>query len=488
MISENKTILSHVAIRDTPTSTEKCETLLKDVLTKINEVATQKWGAEYAEARAQNLFKSLLTLKEGRVEAAKQGIENGVALRVLVNGAWGFASVGSLNQEILTNAVIEACKMAKAASVRLKTPIKLAKTRAIEDRVQLTPKKNPEQVSMEDKIKTASAINHNTLGYDDRVKSCTVDYFDLTGKSFFANSEGTFVEQDKLYVWSRITASAVQNGVFTFSREEIGSTGGYEVFDTETPETVGKRLAERAIGQLTAKTPKGGTSTVVLGPNVVGVFVHEAFGHLAEADLALAGGILADKLGKKIASDVVTFYDDGTVNGAFGSFKYDDEGVQTQKTLLIKDGVVAGLMHNRETAYKFNAEPTGNARAEDFRVEPIIRMRNTYMAPKDQTFEELIEKVHVGYYFKSLRGGQANIDGTFQVGIQEGYEIINGEVGEPVRNASISGNTLETLLRVDGVGKDFELWPGRCGKGQTAFTCDGGPHIRVNEVIVGGSA
>ena len=461
---------------------------MKDVLTKINEVATQKWGAEYAEARAQNLFKSLLTLKEGRVEAAKQGIENGVALRVLVNGAWGFASVGSLNQEILTNAVTEACKMAKAASVRLKTPIKLAKTRAIEDRVQLAPKKNPEQVSMEDKIKITSAINHNTLGYDDRVKSCTVDYFDLTGKSFFANSEGTFIEQDKLYVWSRITASAVQNGVFTFSREEIGSTGGYEIFDTETPETIGKRLAKRAVEQLKAKAPKGGPSTVVLGPNVVGVFVHEAFGHLAEADLALAGGILADKLGKKIASEVVTFYDDGTVNGAFGSFKYDDEGVTTQKTLLIKDGVVAGLMHNRETAHKFNAEPTGNARAEDFRVEPIIRMRNTYMAPRDQTFEELIEKVHAGYYFKSLRGGQANIDGTFQVGIQEGYEIVNGEVGDPVRNASISGNTLETLLRVDGVGKDFELWSGRCGKGQTAFTCDGGPHIRVNEVIVGGSA
>jgi len=461
---------------------------LKDVLTKINEVATQKWGAEYAEARAQNLFKSLLTLKEGRVEAAKQGIENGVALRVLVNGAWGFASVGSLNQEILTNAVTEACKMAKAASVRLKTPIKLAKTRVIEDRVRLTPKKNPEQVSMEDKIKITSAINHNTLGYDNRVKSCTVDYFDLTGKSFFANSEGTFIEQDKLYVWSRITASAVQNGVFTFSREEIGSTGGYEIFDTETPETIGKRLAKRAVEQLKAKAPKGGPSTVVLGPNVVGVFVHEAFGHLAEADLALAGGILADKLGKKIASEVVTFYDDGTVNGAFGSFKYDDEGVTTQKTLLIKDGVVAGLMHNRETAHKFNAEPTGNARAEDFRVEPIIRMRNTYMAPRDQTFEELIEKVHAGYYFKSLRGGQANIDGTFQVGIQEGYEIVNGEVGDPVRNASISGNTLETLLRVDGVGKDFELWSGRCGKGQTAFTCDGGPHIRVNEVIVGGSA
>jgi TldD protein len=145
-------------------------------------------------------------------------------------------------------------------------------------------------------------------------------------------------------------------------------------------------------------------------------------------------------------------------------------------------------MHNRETAKKFNAQPTGNARAEDFRVEPIIRMRNTYMAPRDQSFEELIEGVKTGFYLKSFRGGQANLDGTFQVGIQEGYEIINGELGDPVRDASISGNTLETLHRVDAVGKDFSLDMGRCGKGQIAFIGDGGPHIRVNAMMVGGSA
>lgn len=461
---------------------------MKDVLAKTTNVAVQKFGAEYAEVRAQKLSKTMFTMKEGRVEAAKQGVENGVALRVLVNGAWGFASVGSLNTEILANVISDACAMAKTASARLKTPIKLAATKTLEDHVQIKPKKRPSEISIEDKIKNASRTNNVTLKCDKRVKSCTIDYLDLAGISYFANSEGTYIEQDKLYVWSRITASALQNGVFTFSREEIGSTAGYEVFDTETPEIVGERLAKRAVNQLNAKSPKGGTFPAILGPNVVGVFVHEAFGHLAEADLALSGGVLANNLGKKIASDLVTFYDDGTINGAFGSFKYDDEGVPAKKTLLMKDGVVTGLMHNRETAKKFNAEPTGNARAEDFRVEPIIRMRNTYMAPKDRSFEELVEGVRFGYYFKSFRGGQANLDGTFQVGIQEACEIVNGELGEPVRDASISGNTLETLLRVDAVGKDFDLSSGRCGKGQTAFIGDGGPHIRVSEVIVGGSA
>jgi TldD protein len=320
------------------------------------------------------------------------------------------------------------------------------------------------------------------------MKSCTIDYLDLTGTNYFANSDGTYIEQDKLYVWSRIMATAAEANVITFSREEIGSTSGYEIFDVETPEIVGETVAKRAIEQLKAKPPKGGKFPVVLGPEVVGVLVHEAFGHLAEADLTLSGSILLDKLGKKIASDTVTFYDDGTINGAFGTYKYDDEGVPAQKTLLVKDGVFVGLMHNRETAKKLNAKPTGNARAEDFRVEPLIRMRNTYMEPRDYSFEELIKDVKAGYYFKSFRGGQANLDGTFQVGIQEGYEIVNGELGEPVRNASISGNTLETLLKVNAAGKDFELSPGRCGKGQTAFECDGGPHISVKEVLVGGTA
>ena len=461
---------------------------MRDTLTKVVNAAVDQFGAEYVEVRVQKLFKTMLTIKEERVEAAKEGIENGAAIRVLVNGAWGFASSCSLDTKTLVGVASEACRMAKAAGHKLKNPIKLVKSRAFEDRISVKPKKDPSKISIEDKIKTTSTIAEIVLGFDQHIKSCTVDYLDLAGTNYFMNNEGAYIEQDKLYVWSRVLVTAKEAEVFAFSREEVGSTSGYEVFDREAPEVVGERAARRAIEQLKAKTPKGGTFPVVLGPNVVGVFVHEAFGHLAEADLTLSGSVLMGKLGKRVASEVVTIYDDGTIEGAFGSFKYDDEGIPAQKTLLVKDGVVVGLMHNRETAQKFNARPTGNARAEDFRVEPIIRMRNTFLEPKDHSFEELIEGIKFGYYFERFRGGQANLDGTFQVGIQEGYEIVKGEVGDPVRNASISGNTLETLYKVDAVGKDFELWPGRCGKGQTAFVCDGGPHIRVKGVLVGGGA
>ncbi|MGD8544897.1 MAG: TldD/PmbA family protein [Candidatus Bathyarchaeota archaeon] len=461
---------------------------MKDILSRVTGFALEDFGADYAEIRAQEFFRTMLTIEERRVEATKQGIENGAAIRVLVDGAWGFASVGTLNSETLIDAASDACKMAKVAGSRLKDPIELVETEAVEDKIIITPKKDPIKIPIDDKIKLTLTMSEKILDYDKRIRSCTIDYLDLTGKTYFMNNEGTYIEQDKLYVWSRLLATATEAGIFTYSREEVGSTAGYEVFDIETPEIVAERTAKRAIEQLKAKPPKGGTYPAILGPSVVGVFVHEAFGHLAEADLTLSGSVLSDKIGKKIASDIVTFYDDGSIEGAFGSFRYDDEGIPTEKTLLVENGIVVGLMHNRETAQKFKAEPTGNARAENFRFEPIIRMRNTYMEPKDHSLEELMEDVKYGYYLKSFRGGQANLDGTFQVGIQEAYEIVDGRIISPIRNASISGNTLQTLQKIDAVSKDFELWPGRCGKGQLAFVSDGGPNIRVKEVVVGGSA
>ena len=461
---------------------------MREILDKIVDAASQRFDAEYAEIRAQELRRTSVTLKEGRVEAAKQGIEKGAALRVLVKGAWGFASVGSFDAEVLTEAVSDACKMASVTAPKLKKRIKLTRTKVIEDAVILKPKKDPSEIAVEEKISLALNVNDVAFASDRRVKSCTVNYLDLTGKTHFVNSDGTSITQDELYMWLGVGVTAKEKGVFTHSREAVGSTLGYEVFDVETPQKVGEMVAKRAVGQLEAKPPKGGTFPVILGPNVIGTLVHEAFGHLAEADLTLSGSIISGKLRKKVASSVVTLYDDGTVNGAFGSFRYDDEGVPAQKTLLVKDGVIVGLMHNRETAHQFDAEPTGNARAEDFRVEPIIRMRNTYIQPRDYSFDELAEDVKFGYYLKSFRGGQANLDGTFQVGIQEACEIVDGEVGETMRDVSISGNTLETLLKVDAVGKEFELWPGVCGKGQSAFVSSGGAHTRVKEVLVGGSA
>lgn len=474
---------------------------MKDELISIIEYG-QKVGASYVEIRAQNINKTIISTKDGRVEVVTEGLEKGAGIRVLVNGAWGFATVGSLDKNSLRNAVEDAVKMAKAASEKVKMPVTLFDVKPVEDVVKIKPDIDPRNVSINEKMDTVLRIDETVFSYDERVKSCTISYADIMGVQYFANSDGTYIEQDKLYVWSRIFASAREGDIFASGREEIGSTKGFGIWEKETPEKLGEKLGERIKLQLKAKTPEGGGFPVVLGPEIVGVFAHEAFGHLAEADLTFAGSVILDKLGRQVASKHVTLIDDGTVEGGFGSFKYDDEGVPAQKTVLIKDGVVVSLMFDREYAAKFEAfrrkipedvrdlfeiKPTGNARAEDFRVPPLIRMRNTYIAPRDYSFEELIEDIDFGYYIVSFGGGQANLDGTFQVGVQEAYEIVKGEVGEPVRNMSISGNTLETLLKVDAVGKDFSLIAGRCGKGQTAFTGDGGPHLRVGEILIGGA-
>jgi len=164
-----------------------------------------------------------------------------------------------------------------------------------------------------------------------------------------------------------------------------------------------------------------------------------------------------------------------------------DEGVPGQKTLLVQDGILVGFMHNRETAGKMNAAPTGNARAQDFRFPPLIRMRNTCFEKGDYTFEELLEDIEFGYFLEAFRGGEANLDGTFTVGVQSAFEIVKGELGQPVRNAGISGNTLETLRQVDACGRDFGLEAGRCGKGQDMFASSGGPSIRVKGMLIGGA-
>jgi TldD protein len=473
---------------------------LRDLLTDIVDYG-QKRGSDFMEVRLQTSDETIFHMEDGRVESVKQGIESGFAIRVLVRGSWGFATVNS--EDALREATEKAVKMAITTSRHIKEPVTLSETETVEDRVVIKPDVNPKDIHIEEKLKLFFTLNDYVLNYNKAVRSCTIDYADVTGKKWYVNSEGTIIEQDNIYVWSRIVATAREGDVFASSREELGSTKGFGFLIKEHPESIGERVAKRLMNQMKAKTPKGGLFTVVLGPDVTGTFAHEAFGHLAEADLTISGSVLAKNLGMQIASPLVSIYDDGTVEGEFGSFKYDDEGVKAQKTVLLKDGYVVGLMYDREHSSKmqklknlmvptemvgqFNVKPTGNARAEDFRSPPLIRMRNTYIEPRDYTFEELLEDINFGYYLVSFRGGQANLDGTFQVGIQEAYEIINGELGAPVRNVSISGNTLETLRQVDAVGKDFEMYSGRCGKGQTAFVGDGGPPIRVKNLILGGA-
>lgn len=473
---------------------------MKDLIEEIIEKGS-KLGADFIEARVEDRTVNSFRIKNDDVETSSLGTEKGLFIRVLVDGSWGTASIDQFDKDGIQTALENAVKIARGASKLSRMKTRLAEIKSVEDKVKVNIVSNPIDVSPEEKIETLLDLSNQILKQDERVIGTEINYADILEKRYYGNSDGAYIEQERVYVWSRVIGSAKEEGKLTSSRYEAGTTDGYTIWKYNPIESVAKIVVKRLKNQLKAKSPKGGEWPTILSPEVVGVFTHEAFGHLSEADLTFYGAVTIQKIGQKIASDLVTIVDDGTLDKAFGSFAYDDEGVKTEKTVLVKDGVLVGLLYNREFAARFedllkermpnlldnfNVKPTGNARAESFRFEPIIRMRNTFIQPRDYSLDEMFEDIKFGYYLKSFRGGQANLDGTFQVGIQEAYEIVDGDIREPIKNVSISGNTLETLLQVDAVGKDFMIHAGRCGKGQTAFVGDGGPHVRVKKMVIGG--
>lgn len=443
-------------------------------------------GASYAEIRAQKNDNTILTLKDGHVEAVTRANEIGAGIRVLAKGAWGFSVTNSLEKKDLAESLESALKMAVAAGRSIREPAKLADVKPVTDKVKVSVNKDARTVDIETKISNLLSTNKACFSFDKRIRSVTINYADLNTEQILATTEGTFIEQQKLFVWNYCWVSGKSGGIITSARDETGAHG-YELYEIDPPEKIAERVSKKVIQQLEAKTPKGGSHPAIIGTNIVGVLAHEALGHICEADLTLSGSAIMGQLGKKLASEKVTIYDSALMEEGFGAIKYDDEGVPGQKTVLIKEGILIGLMHNRETAAKMKMLPTGNARAQDFRVPPIIRMRNTCFEKGDYSFDELLDDIKFGYYLEAFRGGQANLDGTFTVGVQSAFEIVKGTLGSPVRNVGISGNTLQTLEQVDACGKDFGLELGRCGKGQMMFTSSGGPSVRVKRILIGGT-
>ncbi len=458
---------------------------MQDLFAKLMDYA-RSLGVDFADARLEKVERTLISIQDGVLKELKTGIEEGVAIRVLYRGAWGFASSSETTFESLKKALDNAYTAAKTLAYHVKKPARIVGLPAKTDTVKASLKKDPRDVSVDIKIK--DYLEYEKMLRDkDFVKSTTVYYADIVGSTIYVSTEDRYIEQEKVITWMYTWLTGRINNIVASVRDERGAVDGYTIWDKWDKNNVAEYIVNRLEKQLKAKTPKGGIYPAVLAPEIVGVFVHEAFGHLAEADLTMSGSAISDKLGKKIASPLVTIVDDPTIPGGFGTFKYDDEGVETRKAILIENGVVKELMVDRQYSAMLGIKPTGNARAESFKVPPLIRMRNTILLPGDYNKEELFKDIKYGYYLVSFRGGQANLDGTFQVGVQEAYEIVNGEIGEPVRNMSISGNTLDTLKEVDAVAKDFELKLGRCGKGQLAYVSDGGPHIRVRRIVIGGA-
>jgi TldD protein len=446
-------------------------------------------GASYIELRGESGFQEYIQMDDEKISALTQRIEKGVAVRTLVDGAWGFVSTSNLKK--LREVIEEASKMAKVTAKNRRDPVKIANTRIYEDRVESKVEQDPRNIPISDKIGYLKRIHKIIKDFDERIKAVTIKLRTASGKKYLLTSEGAKIESPVNLIWVYAWVTGKDANRLSAGRHEESSTHeGWEFTQQQaTAKKIGELVAKRVVMQLEGVPAKAGTFPCVLGPRVIGVLAHEALGHLAEADLTVNSSFNG-KIGKTVAAPGVSMTDDGTLDGVLGSSKYDDEGIKTSKVEIIKDSVLKEIMTNREYASKLDARLTGNARAESFLHPPIIRMRNTFFEEGDLSLDEMFEGIKFGYYCADFRGGQAQSNASFQVGIQEAYEITNGKLGTPVTDLSISGVATDALFKITGIGRiEKRIWEtGRCGKGQEAFVASGGPDIIFEKegIIFGG--
>ena len=444
--------------------------------------------ADYREIRVERTWSSAVAFRGRRLEAATASEDVGGFVRVLHKGCgWGVASFTSLDR--LPAMVARAGELSRA--VRLDDPIRLAEVFPREADAVLDLDGDVRGVPLAEKKRLLEAYNGAMLAVGDRVVDTQASYRDEVSEVWYANSEGTLIYQLRPEVVLSGTAIARRDGVIEKGLESLGYRKGWNA--AQGQETGFRAVAERAVALLDAPGVKGGTYPVVLDPELGGVFIHEAFGHLSEADFVYENPQAREMmtLGRRFGKPVLNVGDNGAAAGLRGTSPFDDEGTPTQDTALIKDGVLVGRLHSRETAARLGERPTGNARALSFRHAPIVRMTNTYIAASrgGGTFAELIKDIPLGVYACGAFGGQTLLE-NFSITAAYGYMIRDGQVAELVKDVVLAGNLFQTLDRIERVAGDFQ-WNqmgGGCGKGGQfpLPVTEGAPHVRIEEALVGG--
>lgn len=451
-----------------------------DLFKKI--ITTTEKEVDYVDIRAGKGQNTSLVMKDGKMQSINTGITLGARIRVLKNGAWGFAYTNDINE------LEEISKTSIKISQSIKGDISLSDTDIIEDKTKVKCKIPLSSVDVEEKKELLS--NVNKLASIGEVKSTTVNYSDSEAETCFLSSEGTCILSEESRVGLFLNVVASSGDIIQYGHGSAGGVQGYEVLKKLDIEKFSREVGEKATRLLSAEKPPSGKFPIIADEELTGVFIHEALGHAVEGDLILQNdSILKGKLGESIGSDIVNIVDDASLKDGFGYYPYDVEGVKTSKNQLVKDGKLTSLLTSRESASKLNRKSSGNARSS-ISDQPIVRMSNTYLEPGDMSFDELVEDIKDGIYLKGSRGGQVDTGkGIFQFNAVESYEIKNGEILKPLRDVSLSGNILETLKNVDSIGSDFKLSIGFCGKsGQAVPVGDGGPHTRILNALVGGSS
>ncbi|MGQ9544039.1 MAG: TldD/PmbA family protein [Candidatus Bathyarchaeia archaeon] len=474
--------------------------ILEDILEFAVKYAG-KLGSTYAEARGRRDISNAITMKNGEVQFSGFLREFGLGVRLIVNGALGFASTNMLSRGSVINILSSAASIARASSSKLSKTVRFSNEYAARDKWEAKQKIRFDSVSIEDKIELLYNIDkifrsRRNVTFPSRVLILN----ETLTEQVFLNSEGASIRSKIPRVSFSYMLTAYAPGKGTIQRfNKKGESRGWEAVDSWELDDLASSEAKVLESVLTEgrKTPKGELD-IILGSEVVGIVCHESCGHPFEADRILgreaaAAGesfITRNMLGEKLGSEEVTVVDDPTLPYSYGFYLYDDEGVRTSRRELIKNGVINSFLHNRETAAEMGIQSNGAARAVSYSREPIIRMSNTYMERGEYSFEELVESIKEGVYIKNFM--EWNIDDVRfnqrYVGL-EAYRIRKGEVTYPVRNPILEITTPGLFTSIDAVGRNVSFTAATCGKGdpmQGAPVWTGGPDVRLRRVRLGG--
>jgi TldD protein len=441
--------------------------------------------ADYTEIRIEEREATSIIFRGEDLETANAVIDTGGIVRCLVkDGGWGIATFNDLSD--LSAKVDQAYQSAKVA--KSEEPIELATVEPVEDKITAELEHDFRNIPMAEKKALVEGYNNLMLDQHEKIVDTYTSYEDTFSKITFATSEGTFIEEDRPMVSVRTRAIARDGDNV---QEAFESRAGQRGFDfVQGREDLVRIVGSRAVELLDAKTVVGGQYPVVLNPQLAGLFIHEAFGHLSEADFVYENPQAQEMmvLGRRFGKDILNVYDDGSLPGVRGSHKYDDEGTPMRRNYLIKNGILVGRLHSRETAAKMGEEPTGSAQATGYRYPPIVRMTNTAIEQGETSFEDMIKDIKLGVYACNGFGGQTYLE-NFSFSSAYAYMIRDGNIAEMVKDVILAGNLFITLMNIDAIGDDFS-WSesaGKCGKGQGGLPVDdGSPHIRIQDVVIGG--
>ena len=439
--------------------------------------------ADYIEIRLEDKAVTSVVYSGKELDSAGTNTTKGGNVRALYKGGWGFVSFNSMDQ--LEAKVAEACRAARLVG---KGKSKLAKVPAVTADIKVNLKDDPRKISLAQKVELAKKYNDIIIGSKGIISS-SVRYEDVFKKQTFANTEGSYITEERMYCGAGFAAVAKDGANVQRAHDSVGGTEGYHT--VLKLEKNAQQTVRDALGLLKAEKVSSGKYTVVMDPKMCGVFAHEAFGHLSEADFISENAKLKKMmtLGRRFGTNALSILDDATIKGQRGHYYYDEEGVASHKNYLIKHGILVGRLHSRQTAGRMNERATGSARAISYQFGPIVRMGCTYIEPRDCSFQKMIGEIKHGLYVVSALGGMTELE-MFTFSAMKAYLIRNGKLGPMVRDVILTGNVFETLKNIDAIGDDLELHGGLggCGKdGQMPLpVSDGGPHIRVKDVVVGG--